>query len=209
MDGSPFHFAHNDFIKCGIDSSTKRVRPLSSITAVHSPVKLYLVPHSRKALWAMKPEYWAAVLLADNDNVPIPYRCDADSVADIAKWADKWAVRLSDDDVRLITPLTVWLQVGQTLFFTQDLMHAEEEYATDDNLRIHCFWDTKDVPRVPDTTALASQWLPYILQQYLRGGKLPAYMPTDASEVCVATTPRRPDAKRLLSGQPKLKRLRK
>jgi hypothetical protein len=50
----------------------------------------------------------------------------------------------------------VVLKPNQTLFFTQDLIHAGDGY-TANNLRFHMYFDHVDVPRLPDATNPLSQ----------------------------------------------------
>ena len=55
-----------------------------------------------------------------------------------------------------IEPRVVWLNAGDAILFRGDLVHAGAEYETE-NIRLHCYIDSKAVNRHPNRTYIISK----------------------------------------------------
>jgi hypothetical protein len=55
-----------------------------------------------------------------------------------------------------IEPKVVWLNAGDAILFRGDLVHAGAEYETE-NIRLHCYIDSKAVNRHPNRTYIISK----------------------------------------------------
>jgi hypothetical protein len=63
-----------------------------------------------------------------------------------------------------IEPKVVWLDAGDAIVFRGDLVHAGAEYETD-NLRLHCYIDSKAVNRYPNRTYIISKHADPLVQE--------------------------------------------
>lgn len=63
-----------------------------------------------------------------------------------------------------IEPKVVFLEAGDAIIFRGDLVHAGAEYDTD-NIRLHCYIDSKAVNRNPNRTWIISKHADDLVQQ--------------------------------------------